>query len=211
MERWRWSIFGPRGVGPKAHIDWKISVDPDKVVVSLTKKSITYQICLRNCTQRKPMMALTATFHSCQYLIILVKLGRFSLQSFWSGVIEIPHSWWRHQMSPSVTGEFPSQRPVTRGFDVFFDLPLNKRPSKQSRSRWIEAPWRSLWRHCNVYGFSTTCVIGCFIWLYGPVKCLIFVSARILNHLFYISLGIALWWERVTIMYMKYDSTKYLA
>ena len=32
-----------------------------------------------------------------------------------------------------VTGEFPSQRPVTRGFDVVFDLHLNKRLSKQSR------------------------------------------------------------------------------
>ena len=31
-----------------------------------------------------------------------------------------------------VTGEFPSQRPVTRGFDVFFDLRQNKRLSKQS-------------------------------------------------------------------------------
>ena len=30
-----------------------------------------------------------------------------------------------------VTGEFPTQRPVTRSFDVFFDLRLNKRFSKQ--------------------------------------------------------------------------------
>ena len=30
-------------------------------------------------------------------------------------------------------GEFPSQRPVTRNFDVFFDLRLNKRLSKPSR------------------------------------------------------------------------------
>ena len=29
-------------------------------------------------------------------------------------------------------GEFPTQRPVTRSFDVFFDLCLNKRLSKQS-------------------------------------------------------------------------------
>ena len=28
-----------------------------------------------------------------------------------------------------VTGEFPAQRPVTRSFDVFFDLWLNKRLS----------------------------------------------------------------------------------
>ena len=29
-------------------------------------------------------------------------------------------------------GEFPAQRPVTQSFDVFFDLRLNKRLSKQS-------------------------------------------------------------------------------
>ena len=29
-----------------------------------------------------------------------------------------------------VAGEFPSQRPVTRGFDVFFDLRPNKRLSE---------------------------------------------------------------------------------
>ena len=31
-----------------------------------------------------------------------------------------------------VTGEFPTQRPVTRSFDAFFDRHLNKRLSKQS-------------------------------------------------------------------------------
>ena len=48
-----------------------------------------------------------------------------------------------------VTGEFPSQRPVTRIFDVFFDMRLNKRLVKQSWRWWFETPWRSLWRHCN--------------------------------------------------------------
>ena len=46
-------------------------------------------------------------------------------------------------------GEFPSQRPVTRSFDVFFDLHLNKRLSKQSRGWRFETPSRPLWRHCN--------------------------------------------------------------
>ena len=32
-----------------------------------------------------------------------------------------------------VPGEFPVQRPVTRSFDVFFDLRLNKRLSKNNR------------------------------------------------------------------------------
>ena len=40
-------------------------------------------------------------------------------------------------------------KPVTRSFDVFFDLRLNKRLSKQSRGWWFETPSRSLWRHCN--------------------------------------------------------------
>ena len=49
-----------------------------------------------------------------------------------------------------VTGEFPSQRPVTRSFDVFSDLGLNKRLSKQLGRRWFETPSCSLLRHCNV-------------------------------------------------------------
>ena len=51
-------------------------------------------------------------------------------------------------LSP-VTGEFPSQRPVTRSFDIFFDLRQNKRLSKQSIRWWFETPSRSLWRQCN--------------------------------------------------------------
>ena len=47
------------------------------------------------------------------------------------------------------TGEFPAQRPVTRSFDIFFDLPLDQRLSKQWRDWWFEAPSRPLWRHCN--------------------------------------------------------------
>ena len=48
-----------------------------------------------------------------------------------------------------ITGEFPAQRPVTRSFDVFFDLRLNKRMSKQSWGWWFETPSLSLWRHSN--------------------------------------------------------------
>ena len=65
-------------------------------------------------------------------------------------------AWWRHQMetfsallalcagNSSVSGEFPSQRPVTRSFDVFFDLRLNKRLSKQSWGWWFEPIMTSL-------------------------------------------------------------------
>ena len=71
-------------------------------------------------------------------------------------------SWWRHQMetfsvllaicagNSPVAGEFSAQRPVTRSFDVYFDLRLNKRLSKQSWGWWFETPSRPLCRHCNV-------------------------------------------------------------
>ena len=69
--------------------------------------------------------------------------------------------WWRHQMetfsallslcagNSPVTGEFPSQSPVTGSFDVFLYLSLNKQLSKQSWVWWFETPSRSLWRHCD--------------------------------------------------------------
>ena len=44
----------------------------------------------------------------------------------------------------------PAQRPVTRSFDVFFDLRLTERLSKQSWGWWFETPSRQLWSHSNV-------------------------------------------------------------
>ena len=49
-----------------------------------------------------------------------------------------------------VTGKFSAQRPVTRSFDVLFDLRLNNRLSKQSWGWWFETQSRPLWRHCSV-------------------------------------------------------------
>ena len=48
-----------------------------------------------------------------------------------------------------ITGEFPSQKPVTRSFGVLFDLRMNKPLSKQSWAWWFDTPSRSLWRYCN--------------------------------------------------------------
>ena len=70
------------------------------------------------------------------------------------------HSCWRHQMetysallalagNSPITDEFPSQRSVTRSVEVFFDLRLNKRLSKQSYGWWLETSLRSLWGHFN--------------------------------------------------------------
>ena len=70
-------------------------------------------------------------------------------------------TWWRHLMetfsallaictgnSPG-TGEYPTQRPGTRSFHVFFDLHLNKRLSKQWWGWWSETQSCPLWRQCN--------------------------------------------------------------
>ena len=48
----------------------------------------------------------------------------------------------------------PHKGPTTRSFDVFFDVRLNKRLSKQSWGWWFEMPSRPLWRHC--YGSQKT-------------------------------------------------------
>ena len=70
-------------------------------------------------------------------------------------------AWWRHQMetysallalcegNSPVTSEFPSQRPVTRSFDVFCTLRLNEWLRKQSWDWWSETSSVSLWRQCN--------------------------------------------------------------
>ena len=47
-------------------------------------------------------------------------------------------------------------------FDVFFDLRMNKRLSKQSWGWWFETPSCSLWRHCNAMDKlwkTTLCVV----------------------------------------------------
>ena len=76
-------------------------------------------------------------------------------------------SWWRHQMetfsallaicagNSSVPGEFPAHRPVTRSFDVFFELRLNKQLSKQSWGWWFETLLCPIWRHSNIYWYDT--------------------------------------------------------
>ena len=85
---------------------------------------------------------------------------------FCCGLSLVSITWWRHQMetfsallaiyagdSP-VPGEFPTQRPVTRSFDVYFDLHPNRWLSKQSWGWWFETLSCSLWRHRN-YTYSS--------------------------------------------------------
>ena len=54
----------------------------------------------------------------------------------------------------SEAGEIPSQSPVTRSFDVFFELCQNKRLRKKSWGWWFERLSRLLWRHGNGINLS---------------------------------------------------------
>ena len=61
-----------------------------------------------------------------------------------------------------VTGEFPTQRPVMQSFDVYFDLCLNKRWSRQLEGRWVETPSRPLWHHCDEDKWVLVCHVEGF-------------------------------------------------
>ena len=110
----------------------------------------------------------THTFYYPKYL-------RFSMNGFdvrnkgrRGGGVIILHwrTWWRHRMetfcallaicagNSPVSGEFPTQRPVTRSFDVFFDLCPNERLSKHSWGWRLETQSSPLWRHSNVFSDS---------------------------------------------------------
>ena len=148
------------------------------IIKSNTKHNDLAAIFVQNTNKNKPLflvqnlkkaLILQILWHK-EYSIILkrwvwiiynIPRAQCALRRKYINDLSQNISWWRHQMelfsallalcagNSPVIGEFPSQRPVTRSFDAFFDLGLNKRLSKQSMSRWFETPSRSLWRHCS--------------------------------------------------------------
>ena len=105
--------------------------------------------------------------HTCQMETWFAILNRY-----FCSIRKYIVAWWRHQMetfsellvfcagnSPAIGG-FHSQRPVTRSFDVFCNLCLNKPLNKQSWGWWFETPSRPLWRHCN--GYWRKLLYACF-------------------------------------------------
>ena len=67
------------------------------------------------------------------------------------------------------------QRPVTRSFDIFFDLCLNNRLSKQSWGWWFAKLSRPLWRHRNVCS-PFNCWVFIFKWIYITCFCNVYIS-----------------------------------
>ena len=74
---------------------------------------------------------------------------------YWLFVWEFTDQWWM------------AQWPVTRSFDIFFYLHLNKRLSKQTWGWWSDMPSRSLWRHCNVQRIASY-FLSKFQWKLSP-------------------------------------------
>ena len=107
--------------------------------------SVTHLFKTENILQKK-------TKSREQYIYTLM----YVLPWLWSWFIICHAPWWCHQVETFSAllvlcegNELPSQRPVTRSFDVFFDLRMNKSLSKRSIHRWFDTPSRPLWRHCN--------------------------------------------------------------
>ena len=115
-----------------------------------------YLMAPSHCLNQRWLLIIEGMWHShqsnftasAQSIILCVLCGEFENHTF--KITTTYHRrhcvkqtpWWRHPMetfsalpaicagNSPVTGEFPAQRPVTRSFDVFFDLRLNKRLSK---------------------------------------------------------------------------------
>ena len=86
-------------------------------------------------------------------------------------------------------GEFTAQMPVTRSFDIFFNLHLNKRLSKQSWAWWFETPSRLLWRHCNDSFHLRFPSLDSFVSMWLSCKCLMPICCvvSLLHNMFWMS------------------------
>ena len=95
-----------------------------------------------------------------RYMALIAKIVRF-----WSRLVSMNIYFhvvsflnddvikWKHfpryWLFVRVIHRLHAQSSITLSFDVFFDLLLNKRLSKQSWCWWFETPWHSFWRHCK--------------------------------------------------------------
>ena len=125
---------------------------PDITLTNVNLLSITPlrtnfdEICIKN-MQLKMQSSTRRPFWSDQKYQWLWPNGYFTMTSSNGNIFRVTDPLCGEFTGP---GEFPTQRPVTRSFDVFFDLRLDKRLSKQPWGWWFETPSWSLWRQCDV-------------------------------------------------------------
>ena len=87
-----------------------------------------------------------------------IKIASFIVIILQSNKIMTSSNGSLFRVTDNLWGEFTGRQwiPLTEAndaeLDVFFDLALNKRLSKQSKRRSFETPSCSIWGHCNVTG-----------------------------------------------------------
>ena len=123
-------------------------------------------LLLKNSPHKEPLMG------SC-HILFFVSVSKQLCKQSYCGNLRPLTLWWRHQMetfsallaicagNSPITDDYPTQRPVTRSFVVFFHLCLNKQFSKQSWGWWFETLSRPSWRHCNVTPILFTYTAPC--------------------------------------------------
>ena len=142
---------------------WWFETQSCPLLSQITSLTIVYSIIYSGANQRKyQSSALLAFVRGIHWSPVnSPHKGPVTQKMFPFDDIIMSHAWWRHQMetfsallaicagNSPVPGEFPTQRPVTRSFDVYFDLRPNKWLSKESWGWWFEALSWSLWRQRN--------------------------------------------------------------
>ena len=151
---------------PPTTCSWTISStrQSSKIKIYLNKTTKTYhpvfagggEVPTKVSRKKMPQMLLTSSHEEANSII--TKHATYCGHDPQSNVCV----WFRMTMMTSsngnifrvtghLCGEFTgdTQRPVTRSFDVFFDLRPNKRLSKQWWGWWFETQSCPLWRHRN--------------------------------------------------------------
>ena len=110
-----------------------------------------YQAEFTDCHILLPPWCYIYSFILCRHMILMVIALCWSFRC----VMMMSSNGNIFHVTGHLCGEFtgpgfPTQRPVTRSFDVFFDRCLNKWLSKQSWGWWFETPSCPLWRCRNV-------------------------------------------------------------
>ena len=121
----------------------KLSVHYNDVIMNamasqITSLTIVYSTDCSGADQRKHQSSASLTF--------VTGIDRCMMTSSNGNIFRVTCPLCGEFTGP---GEFLRQRPVTRSSDVFFELRVNKRLSKQMQGWWFETPASSLWRHCN--------------------------------------------------------------
>ena len=95
--------------------------------------------------------------HHYESLVVIISPPKLPFKSRYRAYRSHDVIKWKHfqRYWPFVRGihrspvNSPHKDQWRPSFDIFFDLCLNKRLSKQSWAWWFETPTPSLWRHCN--------------------------------------------------------------